>query len=122
VNHIVYSFDDLIKEGSTHWDGVRNYQARNFMRDKMRIGDIVLYYHSNTKPPHSCAETTLYRHICRQPLDGHQSAIRSTYKVLFVSIGFLEKILAWVHIIAVSIMVYSILKEVKGLRESVKSL
>ena len=43
---------DLIKDGSTHWDGVRNYQARNFMRDKMRIGDMVLYYHSNTKPPH----------------------------------------------------------------------
>ena len=48
----VYSFDELIKDGSTHWDGVRNYQARNFMRDKMRIGDMVLYYHSNTKPPH----------------------------------------------------------------------
>ena len=32
----VYSFDDLMKDGSTHWDGVRNYQARNFMRDKMR--------------------------------------------------------------------------------------
>ena len=48
----VYSFDDLVKDGSTHWDGVRNYQARNFMRDKMRIGDLVLYYHSNTKPPH----------------------------------------------------------------------
>ena len=34
----VYSYDDLVKDGSTHWDGVRNYQARNFMRDKMRIG------------------------------------------------------------------------------------
>jgi predicted RNA-binding protein with PUA-like domain len=48
----VYSYDDLVKDGSTPWDGVRNYQARNFMRDKMRIGDMVLYYHSNTKPPH----------------------------------------------------------------------
>jgi len=48
----VYSFDELIKDGSTYWDGVRNYQARNFMRDKMKIGDLVLYYHSNTKPPH----------------------------------------------------------------------
>ena len=48
----VYSFDDLQNDGSTHWDGVRNYQARNFMRDSMKIGDIVLYYHSNTKPPH----------------------------------------------------------------------
>tara|TARA_B100001113_G_scaffold341654_1_gene327033 strand:+ start:249 stop:716 length:468 start_codon:yes stop_codon:yes gene_type:complete len=48
----VYSFDDLVKDKSTHWDGVRNYQARNFMRDKMKIGDYVLFYHSNHKPPH----------------------------------------------------------------------
>ena len=48
----VYSFGDLVSDKTTHWDGVRNYQARNFMRDKMKIGDYVLYYHSNTKPPH----------------------------------------------------------------------
>lgn len=48
----VYSYDDLISDGSTHWDGVRNYQARNFMRDDMKLGDLILYYHSNTKPPH----------------------------------------------------------------------
>jgi len=48
----VYSFSDLVNDKTTHWDGVRNYQARNFMRDKMKIGDFVLYYHSNTKPPH----------------------------------------------------------------------
>lgn len=35
---------------TAHWDGVRNYQARNFMRDKMRIGDRVLFYHSVLKP------------------------------------------------------------------------
>ncbi|MCP5063872.1 MAG: EVE domain-containing protein [Ignavibacteriae bacterium] len=39
------------KNKTTHWDGVRNYQARNFMRDDMKIGDLVLYYHSNTEPP-----------------------------------------------------------------------
>ncbi|CAI8269523.1 MAG: Uncharacterised protein [Opitutia bacterium UBA7350] len=33
------------------WDGVRNYQARNFMRDDMQLGDGILFYHSNTKPP-----------------------------------------------------------------------
>ena len=33
------------------WDGIRNYQARNFMRDSMQVGDKVLFYHSNTKPP-----------------------------------------------------------------------
>ena len=47
----VYSIDDLERDGTTHWDGVRNYAARNLMRDKMRIGDRVLYYHSNATPP-----------------------------------------------------------------------
>ncbi len=49
----VYSFDDLLSEpdGRTPWDSIRNYQARNFMRDDMRIGDLVLFYHSNAKPP-----------------------------------------------------------------------
>ena len=48
----VYPYEQLVKDGSTHWDGVRNYQARNLMRDEMKIGDLVLYYHSNFKPPH----------------------------------------------------------------------
>ncbi len=46
----VYSIDDLKNEGTTLWDGIRNYQARNFMR-KMKIGDQVFFYHSNCKPP-----------------------------------------------------------------------
>ena len=48
----VYAFADLVRDGRTHWDGVRNYQARNMMRDAMAVGDLVLYYHSNTNPPH----------------------------------------------------------------------
>ena len=47
----VYSIDDLEEDGRTHWDGVRNYQARNIMRDDMKEGDRVLYYHSNANPP-----------------------------------------------------------------------
>jgi len=47
----VYSIDDLETDGSTYWDGVRNYQARNLMRDRMGVGDHVLYYHSNVKAP-----------------------------------------------------------------------
>lgn len=43
----VYSIDNLQKEGKTCWDGIRNYQARNFMRDDMCVGDRVLFYHSN---------------------------------------------------------------------------
>ena len=48
-----YSYADLENEAdrTAEWDGVRNYQARNFMRDEMRVGDYVLFYHSNAKPP-----------------------------------------------------------------------
>lgn len=44
-----YSIDDLERDGVEMWDGVRNYQARNFMRDEMKVGDTVFFYHSNTK-------------------------------------------------------------------------
>lgn len=47
----VYSIDHLKKNKRDHWDGVRNYQARNFMRDEMKVGDQVLFYHSNCKVP-----------------------------------------------------------------------
>ena len=46
----VYGIDHLQREGTTLWDGIRNYQARNFMR-AMEIGDQAFFYHSNTKPP-----------------------------------------------------------------------
>ena len=46
----VYSIENLKNDGETYWDGVRNYQARNYMRDEMKIGDKVLFYHSNTDP------------------------------------------------------------------------
>ncbi|MEN1971907.1 EVE domain-containing protein [Luteimonas sp. MJ204] len=46
-----FSIDDLERVGTEPWTGVRNYQARNFMRDGMQIGDGVLFYHSNCKVP-----------------------------------------------------------------------
>ena len=48
----VFSFDDLLKapKKTTHWDGVRNYQARNTMRDDMKKGDGVFFYHSSSDP------------------------------------------------------------------------
>lgn len=46
-----YSIDDLESDGETSWEGIRNYQARNFMRDDMKKGDRVLFYHSNATPP-----------------------------------------------------------------------
>ena len=45
-----YSIDDLERDGVTGWEGVRNYQARNFMRDDMQVGDRVLFYASNANP------------------------------------------------------------------------
>ena len=48
----VYPYAQLVIDGSTHWDGVRNYQARNMMRDDMKCGEFVLFYHSNSQPPH----------------------------------------------------------------------
>ena len=47
----VYSIDDLERDGREMWDSIRNYQARNMMRDDMRIGDKVFFYHSNCKEP-----------------------------------------------------------------------
>lgn len=48
----VFSIDDLMKspDKTTCWDGVRNYQARNFMRDEMKTGDLILFYHSGKTP------------------------------------------------------------------------
>jgi predicted RNA-binding protein with PUA-like domain len=48
-----FSLDDLkaCPHGIDHWDGVRNYQARNFLRDAIKVGDGVLFYHSNCKEP-----------------------------------------------------------------------
>lgn len=44
----VYGWDDLVKEGATEWNGVRNYTARNFLKE-MQPGDQALFYHSNTE-------------------------------------------------------------------------
>ncbi len=45
-----YSIDDFARDKVTFWDGVRNYQARNMLRDEMRVGDGALFYHSSTDP------------------------------------------------------------------------
>ena len=46
-----YSIDDLKEFQTDHWDGIRNYQVRNFFRDQMQIGDKAFFYHSNCKEP-----------------------------------------------------------------------
>tara|TARA_B100001094_G_C17756184_1_gene588199 strand:- start:135 stop:611 length:477 start_codon:yes stop_codon:yes gene_type:complete len=63
----VYPYEQLEIDGSTHWDGVRNYQARNMMRDDMKKGDLVLFYHSNFKPPHVAG----IARVCREGYPDH---------------------------------------------------
>ena len=48
-----FGIEDLVKmpDQAEHWDGVRNYQARNMMRDQMKVGDLAFFYHSNCKEP-----------------------------------------------------------------------
>ena len=58
-----YSFTDLTNEddSTAEWDGVRNYQARNTMRDDMKQGEGVIFYHSNAKPPGAVGTAVIVR-------------------------------------------------------------
>ena len=73
-----YSIQDLAaeKKQTTYWDGVRNYQARNMMRDDMKLGDEVLIYHSNADPPTVAGTVVIVRegypdHTSWDPIDKH---------------------------------------------------
>lgn len=73
-----YSIQDLANEPkqTTCWDGVRNYQARNMMRDDMKVGDRVLVYHSNANPPSVAGVARVVReaypdHTSWDPQDNH---------------------------------------------------
>lgn len=62
INHLAAS-----PKQTTSWSGVRNYQARNFMRDEMRLGDRVLFYHSSTDPPCVVGVTKVVREAYPDP-------------------------------------------------------
>ena len=73
-----FSFDDLMAspDRTTCWDGVRNYQARNSMRDDMKRGDLVLFYHSSTEPAAIVGVAEVVReaypdHTAFDPTDPH---------------------------------------------------
>lgn len=90
-----YSIQDLKRDRVTAWDGVRNYQARNFMRDDMRIGDRVLFYHSNTNPPGVAGVARVVReayldHTALDPHDVHfdPKATPAQPRWYMVDIGF----------------------------------
>lgn len=63
----VFSIDDLKKNKTTLWEGVRNYQARNFMMNSMQIGDLVLIYHSNAKPSGVAGLASVYKTAIPDP-------------------------------------------------------
>lgn len=76
-----FSYDDLLtRPNQTEpWDGVRNYQARNFMRDEMQVGDKGIFYHSNCKPPHAAGTVEIVRagypdHTAWDPDSDHPDA------------------------------------------------
>lgn len=64
----VFSIEDLEKSKQTLWEGVRNYQARNFMMKDMALGDSVLFYHSNAKPPGIAGIATVAKLAIPDPL------------------------------------------------------
>src|SRR5256885_9109489 len=76
-----FSFDDLLARPrqTTQWDGVRNYQARNFMRDEMKKGDLVFFYHSSAEQPEIVGVAEVVRegypdHTALDPKDAHFDA------------------------------------------------
>lgn len=66
-----FSIDDLKALGSDMWEGVRNYRARNFMRDEMKVGDQVLFYHSSAKPSGVAGIMTVVREGYPDPTQFH---------------------------------------------------
>lgn len=97
-----YSIDDLARDGKTHWNGIRNYQARNFMRDDVRIGDRVLLYASNADPSGVTGVAEVVR-------EGYPEPKEPTWSM--VDIQFVEK---FAHIVSLET-----LKSAPGLEEMV---
>jgi predicted RNA-binding protein with PUA-like domain len=66
-----YSIDDLRRDKRTAWEGIRNFQARNFMKDAMKVGDLVLFYHSMSDPTgvYGVAKVASASHIDQSALD-----------------------------------------------------
>lgn len=95
-----FSIQDLAAapKKTTYWDGVRNYQSRNFMRDDMKKGDRVLFYHSGAKPPAVAGTATIVRegypdHTALDPQSDHYDPSASTENPIWIMVDIrLEKI------------------------------
>ncbi len=93
-----YSIDDLQRDKTTSWEGVRNYQARNFMRDEMQVGDAALLYQSNADPSGVTGVMKIVRagypdHFADQPGHKYFDPKSSAEKPIWymVDVGFVEK-------------------------------
>ena len=111
-----YSISDLARDGETAWEGVRNFQARNFMRDDMSIGDPVLFYASNADPSGVSGLATIVKTSYPDHLawkQGHKYFdARSTKAAptwFMVNLGFVEAFAATVPL--------AMLKATKGLED-----
>ena len=102
VEPATYSIDDLKRDGTTQWDGVRNYQARNYMRDEMRLGDKVLFYASNADPSGVTGLAEVSREARPEPKDPTWVMVEIKFVETFPAIVPLET-----------------LKQTKGLEEMV---
>lgn len=110
-----YSIDDLKKDKKTFWDGVRNYQARNFMRD-MKKGDLAFFYHSNSNPTGIAGVAKVVKesypdHTAWDKKDAHYDPKSTKEKPLWdmVDIQFVKKFK--------EVIPLSKLREQKGLRD-----
>jgi predicted RNA-binding protein with PUA-like domain len=113
-----YAIDDLKRDGTTSWEGVRNYQARNFIRDEMKRGDRVLFYASNADPSGVTGVAEITREAYPDPFaqkKGHTYYDPKSTKEnpiwYLVDIGFVEKL--------PNIVPLETLKATRGLEEMV---
>jgi predicted RNA-binding protein with PUA-like domain len=113
-----YTIDDLARDGHTSWEGVRNYQARNFMRDGMQLGDAVLFYASNADPSGVTGLAEIVRAAYPDPFalkKGHKYFDPDSKKDApvwyMVDIGFVERFAGTVPL--------DTLKATKGLEQMV---
>ena len=97
-----YTIDDLARDRRTGWEGVRNYQARNFMRDEMKVGDKVLFYASNADPSGVTGLAEVSREARPEPKDPTWVMVEIKYVDTFPAVVPLET-----------------LKQTKGLEEMV---
>lgn len=111
-----YSIGDLARDSETSWEGVRNFQARNFMRDDMRVGDAVLFYASNADPSGvsglaTVSKTAYPDHFAWKKAHKYFDARSTKDKPVWfmVDLGFVEQFRATVPL--------ATLKATKGLEE-----